>query len=129
MLSRSASPLSPTNEFHLSAPPSPSSPPTQYGTQRGGGGTTSKNRFELKEDEHYEKFLGLVKGRPRGVPLLTVSNHCSPLDDPGVLVGMLPSSVTVRPELMRWTICAQEICFKWTSAGIGFGSAKVRLCV
>ncbi|CAN0355969.1 unnamed protein product [Pylaiella littoralis] len=83
------------------------------------------NTFELKEDEHYEKLLGLVKDRPKGVPLLTVSNHCSPLDDPGVLVGMLPASVTVRPELMRWTICAQEICFKWASAGTGFGSAKV----
>lgn len=83
----------------------------------------------MKEDEHYDKFLGLVKGRPRGVPLLTVSNHCSPLDDPGVLVGMLPASVTVRPELMRWTICAQEICFKWISAGTGFGSAKVRVFV
>ncbi|CAM9402857.1 unnamed protein product [Scytosiphon promiscuus] len=83
------------------------------------------NKFELKEDDHYKKFLGMVKERPKGVPLLTVSNHCSPLDDPGVLVGMLPASVTVRPELMRWTICAQEICFKWTAAGTGFGSGKV----
>ncbi|CAM9570618.1 unnamed protein product [Ectocarpus sp. 4 AP-2014] len=83
------------------------------------------NTFELKEDEHYRKFLSLVKERPSGVPLLTVCNHCSPVDDPGVLVGMLPARVTVRPELMRWTICAQEICFKWTAAGTGFGSGKV----
>lgn len=70
----------------------------------------------------------MVEDRPKGVPLLTVSNHCSPLDDPGVLVGMLPARVTVRPELMRWTICAQEICFKWTAAGTGFGSGKVWCC-
>lgn len=82
-------------------------------------------RFELKEDEHYTAFLEAVKERPPGVPLLTVSNHCSPLDDPAVLVGMLPPSLTMRPERMRWTICAQEICFKWAAAAAALGSAKV----
>lgn len=83
------------------------------------------DRFELKDDDHYRTFLNNVTARPEGVPLLTVSNHVSPLDDPGVLVGMLPASVTVKPNLMRWTLCAQEICFKQTSTQTGFGSAKV----
>lgn len=83
------------------------------------------DRFELKDDDHYRTFLDNVTGRPEGVPLLTVSNHASPLDDPGVLVGMLPASVTVKPNLMRWTLCAREICFKQASTQTGFGSAKV----
>lgn len=82
-------------------------------------------RFELKDDEHYATLVEVIKDRPPGVPLLTVANHTSPLDDPGVLVGMLPAWLCARPHLMRWTLCAQEICFKMTAAEVAFGSAKV----
>ncbi|CAM9633722.1 unnamed protein product [Ascophyllum nodosum] len=82
------------------------------------------NKFEIKDDEHYRVFVEAVRNRPSGVPLLTVANHCSPLDDPGVFVGMLPPSVTATPELMRWTLCAKEICFRGEALQAFFGAAK-----
>ncbi|XP_041984500.1 tafazzin [Aricia agestis] len=48
--------------------------------------------------------------RPRGVPLLTVSNHHSCFDDPG-LWGVLDAGTLVRRARMRWALAAHDICF------------------
>ncbi|XP_059449504.1 N-acylphosphatidylethanolamine synthase isoform X3 [Corylus avellana] len=57
-----------------------------------------------------DTLIRLVQSRPPGVPLLTVSNHMSTLDDP-VMWGFkgFPSS---DAKLARWVLAAEDICFK-----------------
>ncbi|XP_039157346.1 N-acylphosphatidylethanolamine synthase isoform X4 [Eucalyptus grandis] len=57
-----------------------------------------------------DTLLRLVRHRPPGVPLLTVSNHMSTLDDP-VMWGFkgFPST---DASLARWVLAAEDICFK-----------------
>ncbi|XP_057809325.1 N-acylphosphatidylethanolamine synthase isoform X2 [Salvia miltiorrhiza] len=57
-----------------------------------------------------ETLLRLVRHRPPGVPLITVSNHMSTLDDP-VLWGFKGFPIT-DVELGRWVLAAEDICFK-----------------
>ncbi|KAL2247146.1 UNVERIFIED_CONTAM: N-acylphosphatidylethanolamine synthase [Sesamum indicum] len=57
-----------------------------------------------------ETLLRLVRHRPPGVPLLTVSNHMSTLDDP-VMWGLKDFPVT-DAESGRWVLAAEDICFK-----------------
>ncbi|KAH6822665.1 Phospholipid/glycerol acyltransferase family protein [Perilla frutescens var. hirtella] len=57
-----------------------------------------------------DTLLRLVRHRPPGVPLLTVSNHMSTLDDP-VMWG-LKGFPTSDPDLGRWVLAAEDICFK-----------------
>jgi 1-acyl-sn-glycerol-3-phosphate acyltransferase len=66
-----------------------------------------------------------VAGRPRG--LLTYSNHTSTFDDPGVLVALLPLSFFWTEHshgLVRWTLCAREICFRNAALAAFFASGK-----
>lgn len=65
--------------------------------------------------------------RPEGEPLLTVSNHASTLDDPAVVAVLLPWDVVLRPRLMRWSVCSQEICFETPAISSFFGAGKVPL--
>jgi len=51
-----------------------------------------------------EKLFNHVWNRTSDRGLLTVSNHQSVMDDPGLLSALLPWW-RIRPELMRWTIC------------------------
>ncbi|KAI4327885.1 hypothetical protein L6164_020296 [Bauhinia variegata] len=57
-----------------------------------------------------DTLIRLVRSRPPGVPLITVSNHMSTLDDP-VMWGFkgFPSSDS---KLARWVLAAEDICFK-----------------
>jgi len=60
--------------------------------------------------------------------LLTYSNHTSTFDDPGVLVALLPPSFFwSEPEhgLVRWTLCAREVCFRNAALARFFRSGKV----
>ncbi|KAL8151892.1 hypothetical protein V2J09_021700 [Rumex salicifolius] len=57
-----------------------------------------------------DTLLRLVRSRPPGVPLLTVSNHMSTLDDP-VMWGF-KGFPTTDPKLARWVLTAEDICFK-----------------
>ncbi|XP_078438385.1 phospholipid/glycerol acyltransferase family protein [Wolffia australiana] len=57
-----------------------------------------------------ETLLHLVRSRPPGLPLLTVSNHTSTLDDP--LMWGFPGFPTMDAALARWVLAAEDICFR-----------------
>ncbi|GAB4848355.1 hypothetical protein Ancab_003048 [Ancistrocladus abbreviatus] len=59
-----------------------------------------------------DTLIDLVRSRPPGVPLITVGNHMSTLDDP-VMWGFkgFPST---NAKLARWVLTAEDICFKNT---------------
>ncbi|KAL6532743.1 hypothetical protein OROGR_013703 [Orobanche gracilis] len=57
-----------------------------------------------------ETLLRLVRHRPPRVPLITVSNHMSTMDDP-VLWGFKGFPIT-DAKLARWVLAAEDICFK-----------------
>nr|XP_043629380.1 N-acylphosphatidylethanolamine synthase [Erigeron canadensis] len=57
-----------------------------------------------------DTLVNLVRSRPPGVPLITVSNHMSTLDDP-VMWGF-KGFPTCNADLQRWVLAAEDICFK-----------------
>ncbi|KAH9725111.1 Tafazzin family protein [Citrus sinensis] len=57
-----------------------------------------------------DTLINLVRSRPPGVPLISVSNHMSTLDDP-VMWGFR-GFPTMDAELARWVLAAEDICFK-----------------
>ncbi|KAJ7944004.1 Tafazzin family protein [Quillaja saponaria] len=57
-----------------------------------------------------DTLIRLVRSRPPGVPLITVSNHMSTLDDP-VMWGFR-GFPTTDANLARWVLAAEDICFK-----------------
>lgn len=57
-----------------------------------------------------DTLLRLVSSRPPGVPLITVSNHMSTLDDP--LLWGFRGFPSFDPKLARWVLAAEDICFK-----------------
>ncbi|XP_019190412.1 PREDICTED: N-acylphosphatidylethanolamine synthase [Ipomoea nil] len=57
-----------------------------------------------------DTLLRLVASRPPGIPLITVSNHMSTLDDP-VMWGF-KGFPTCDAKLARWVLAAEDICFK-----------------
>ncbi|TXG48803.1 hypothetical protein EZV62_024678 [Acer yangbiense] len=57
-----------------------------------------------------DTLIHLVRSRPPGVPLITVSNHMSTLDDP-VMWGF-KGFPTSDANLARWVLSAEDICFK-----------------
>jgi len=58
--------------------------------------------------EHLEKAL---KGRGSDAALLTVINHQSCLDDPGIWGAILPPSILADTKIMRWGASASEVIF------------------
>lgn len=67
--------------------------------------------IDIKRDENYERFLAAVARRQPGQPLITVANHRSLFDDPGLMCNLLPWYIGVQPRFLRWNTCAQEVCF------------------
>ena len=58
--------------------------------------------------------LQLVTERPKGQGLVTVANHLSTLDDPGIISAVLPWTEFTQDTLhdrMRWVMCAESVCF------------------
>ncbi|KAF6215826.1 hypothetical protein GE061_000161 [Apolygus lucorum] len=55
-------------------------------------------------------FSKLLEGRPKNVPLITVSNHHSCFDDPGIW-GCLKWKHLLSRTTMRWSLAAHDICF------------------
>ena len=78
---------------------------------------------ELETLDH-DKFLRHVTHGRGGVPLLTVANHISTLDDPLLMSCILPTSVNLAPHRMRWGICTEEICFSNPAVGAFFGMGR-----
>eukprot|EP00953_Heterococcus_sp_UTEX-ZZ885_P014942 8431-Heterococcus_DN1.PRE.1 len=83
------------------------------------------NSTTVVDDDRYKNLIQLIKYRPESKPLLTVSNHCSTLDDPTLFATLVPWSVDLRPKQMRWTICSEELCFMNAFTSMFFGSGKV----
>ncbi|WOG86810.1 hypothetical protein DCAR_0206028 [Daucus carota subsp. sativus] len=67
-------------------------------------------------------LLRLLRSRPPGVPLITVSNHMSTLDDP-VMWGF-KGFPTSDASLARWALAAEDICFKNTVLSYFFRLGK-----
>ncbi|KAK7262802.1 hypothetical protein RJT34_30383 [Clitoria ternatea] len=57
-----------------------------------------------------DTLLRLLRSRPHRVPLITVSNHMSTLDDP--LMWGFKGSPIFDAKLARWVLAAEDICFK-----------------
>lgn len=65
------------------------------------------NKFTV----HNKRILmDQVLNRPAGCGLLTVSNHQSVADDPGIWSAMLPMWA-LRPEQVRWALCTEDVFF------------------
>ena len=79
------------------------------------------NKFSVRRAK---VLLDLVFHRARGRPLLTVSNHQSVFDDPGLWAMLLPYW-RFRPEQMRWAICTEDVFFasKYLQPVIGAGNS------
>jgi len=74
------------------------------------------------------RLAAAVAGRPPGQGLLTVANHTSTLDDPGVLSAALPLSLFATDHLsgraVRWSLCAREVCHSNPALSAFFRSGK-----
>ncbi|CAD6238663.1 GSCOCG00008508001-RA-CDS [Cotesia congregata] len=65
------------------------------------------NKTTVHNKHIFEKALNQ---RPRDVPLITVSNHDSCFDDPGIWASLDFRHVLNRKK-MRWSLAAHDICF------------------
>ena len=65
------------------------------------------NRFRAIRENTLKR---LMFHRPKGKGLLTVSNHQSVVDDPGLWGALLPFW-RISPEQMRWSLCTDDIFF------------------
>ncbi|XP_039061501.1 N-acylphosphatidylethanolamine synthase-like isoform X2 [Hibiscus syriacus] len=68
------------------------------------------NLLNTTSVHNVDTLLRLVRSRPPGIPLLTVSNHMSTLDDP--LLWGFKGFPSVDAKLARWALAAEDICFK-----------------
>jgi len=79
--------------------------------------------FNTFEVYNRQVLYEAIEKRPPHIPLLTISNHNSCLDDP-VLWGNLRWRHLLRVRRMRWSIAAHDICFTQMSHAIFFGLGK-----
>lgn len=73
------------------------------------GALRVQNSLTVTDDELLRAEID--KGARRGRGLLTVSNHCSVLDDPFLLGAILPMPLAMNAQKARWSTCSQEVCF------------------
>ncbi|KAG8662943.1 N-acylphosphatidylethanolamine synthase isoform X2 [Manihot esculenta] len=76
----------------------------------GGFAKAVANLLNTTSVHNADTLIHLVRSRPSGVPLITVSNHKSTLDDP-VMWGF-PGFPSFDTNLARWVLAAEDICFK-----------------
>lgn len=72
-----------------------------------------------------EKLHEALLNRPKGRPLITVSNHVASMDDPLVISALLPPRVLMEAQNLRWTLCATDRCFKNAVTSAFFRCVKV----
>ncbi|GLJ47131.1 hypothetical protein SUGI_0995110 [Cryptomeria japonica] len=72
-----------------------------------------------------EKLQEAIKYRPKGQPLITVSNHVASVDDPFVISSVLPPQLLLDAKSLRWTLCATDRCFTNPVTSAFFRSVKV----
>ncbi|KAG9444535.1 hypothetical protein H6P81_015875 [Aristolochia fimbriata] len=72
-----------------------------------------------------EKLQHALLHRPHGKPLVTVSNHVASMDDPLVIASLLPPSVLLDSNSLRWTLCASDRCFTNPMTSAFFKCVKV----
>ncbi|KAL2941037.1 Tafazzin [Bienertia sinuspersici] len=72
-----------------------------------------------------EKLLNALQCKSKEKPLITVSNHVASMDDPLVIASLLPPSVLMDAQNLRWTLCATDRCFKNPITSAFFRSVKV----
>jgi hypothetical protein len=69
-------------------------------------------------DNRYRNFVSKVISRKNGQSLITVSNHRSIFDDPGLYSTLLPYCMSIQNRYLRWSICSQEYCFNHRVSGL-----------
>lgn len=57
-----------------------------------------------------QRLENLIENRPKDHPLLTISNHHSCFDDPGIF-GCLKLRNVASSKKIRWSLAAYDICF------------------
>lgn len=72
-----------------------------------------------------EKLQEAIKNRPKGQPLITVSNHVASVDDPLVISSVLPPRLLLDAKSIRWTLCATDRCFTNPVTSAFFHCVKV----
>lgn len=78
-----------------------------------------------KKDGAYGHLVEWVRCREAGRGLLTVSNHCSVLDDPFLLGALVPMPLALDARRARWSVCSQEVCFsRGAMLSAFFGAGK-----
>lgn len=75
-----------------------------------------------------EVLIDAIKTRPKGTPIITISNHESCFDDPG-LWGALPLKYVCSSKRIRWALAAHDICFTQKSHATFFMYGKCIPCV
>ncbi|KAL7084052.1 hypothetical protein ACP275_14G201400 [Erythranthe tilingii] len=72
-----------------------------------------------------EKLQHVLLHRPENKSLITVSNHVAAMDDPLVIASLLPPSMLLDANGLRWTLCASDRCFKNPVTSAFFKYVKV----
>eukprot|EP00095_Tigriopus_kingsejongensis_P001080 maker-scaffold1123_size61443-snap-gene-0.27 protein:Tk01080 transcript:maker-scaffold1123_size61443-snap-gene-0.27-mRNA-1 annotation:"hypothetical protein DAPPUDRAFT_306508" len=70
------------------------------------------NEFDLNSVRIHnrERLVEVLEHRPPHVPVITVANHHSCMDEP-LIWGILDFKHLTNPYLMRWALAAHDICF------------------
>ncbi|GJQ14046.1 hypothetical protein GpartN1_g5837.t1 [Galdieria partita] len=72
-----------------------------------------------------EKLHHWIENRPGGMPLLTVANHRSTMDDPFLVSSIIPFRDLFQPQYVRWGFCAVDMCFTNPLFSRFFNNGKV----
>merc|ERR1712111_37729 len=81
---------------------------------------TCANSYQIYNKE---KLMQALENRPINIPLITVANHISCMDEP-LLWGILKVRQLTNQCLMRWAIAAHDICFSKKLHSLFFAFGK-----